>query len=155
MFTTLHYSNKTFIDWISFNIKTNTTEKFHSLYYFSLTELATFHILWLYAILGIFYLIKNNLYKEKKNILLWSSIVLGTLPVLFWPLFYVRIFYIQFVVIVPLALLGITYITDKYRNPSVINFLVFIPIAISGILFSIAGNSSLFDLLSYAVSFIK
>lgn len=153
--TTLHYSNKTIVDWISFNISTNTTEKFHSFYYFSLTELATFHILWLYAFVGIIYALQRTLYRDKASVILWFSIFIGTIPVLFWPLFYIRIFYIQFLVIIPLALLGVKALAEYYKNPLVTNTLIFIPVVISGILFSVAGNSSLFDLLSYAVSFIK
>ncbi|MEN9552362.1 MAG: hypothetical protein RI935_739 [Candidatus Parcubacteria bacterium] len=151
---TLSQSNKTIVDWISFNIKTNTSETFHSFYYFSFTEIATFHILWVYGLVGLFYYLRKKIYKNKALLLLGVSLFIGTLPVLFWPLFYIRIFYIQYIIVIPLALFGFKQITDTYQNKILYYTLAFIPIIISMILFVTAGKSSLFDILSTILSAI-
>ncbi|MEN9880969.1 MAG: hypothetical protein RLZZ308_152 [Candidatus Parcubacteria bacterium] len=147
LYLTIVKEGKTAVDWIAFNITTNTNDTFHSFKYFIFTEGATFAILWIYALFGLLFYIKNKYYK-KDDFILWVSLVLMTLPVLFWPLFYVRIFYIQFLFIIPLALLGYKKITNN-KGLLYTYFVIFLPITISVILYSIAGKGSLFDILSF------
>lgn len=143
---TTQTGGKTFLDWFMFNVTTNTSEKFHSLHYFIPTEGATFSILWLYTLFAGFIIIKKTLYKNKKLSIIGICLLIATLPALLWPLFYVRIFFIQILFVIPLSLLGISYLMTKTNKFFYKSLLVTAPILTNLSLFFLANGGSLFDI---------
>lgn len=140
-------THTSFIQWFFFN-KEGVGYELHTLYYFILTELSTFSLLLLYAVVGTYSLYKNRHTLGSTKIIIGISLLAAVLPPLVWPVFLTRVLYIGYLVVVPLALVGLSFWQTKYPHKRKL-FLVLaaLPIMSSIVLFLLAGNDSLFLLL--------
>lgn len=141
----LHKGGSSFLTWFKFNNETVTGLRTPYLFFF--TELSTFHILWLYSVVGFYLLVKSKVRTLSSQGILLLSLFISTLPIFAWPAFLNRILYIQYLFVVPFSLFTVKYVYEKTKNKSILYSTVLLPIIISLFLFLLAGNGSLFDTL--------
>ena len=142
-FLTTRSGGKTFLDWFLYNVNTNTSEKFHSLNYFIPVEIATFNILWIYFLIGLY-----ALYKSRDNRgYIFVALFIATLPALLWPLFYIRILFIQMLFVLPVSVYGLLFMVNKTNRLWLKVTFIALPIITSIFLFVLANGRSLFDVL--------
>jgi hypothetical protein len=130
-----------------FNKNVQGLDTFHTLHYFIPVEVATFNILWLYSAFGLYIIIKKALYKNAKNTIIGLALFFATLPALLWPFFYIRILFIQYLLILPLSLFGMSIILEKTKSSSLKIITILLPIVLNFIFFFLANGKSLFDVL--------
>lgn len=134
-----------FIEWFLFN-KNGVGYDMWNLYYLFFTEASTFNFLWVYILVGLFYLLKtkNNFsYLEK---VIGLSMVVSILPIFVWPVFMTRVLFVEYIITIPIAILGLRFLSEKFNlNKYSIMTLAFMPIIFSVGLFIFSGGGSLFD----------
>ena len=120
----------------------------HTLYYFILTELSTFSLLWVYAFVGLYAAYRQRSVITTERWITAVCLVVTTLPPLVWPVFLTRILYIGYLAVIPLGLVGLQYWhSENTSKKKTFLFLSILPVLSSVILFSLAGGRSLFPLL--------
>ncbi len=138
----------TLVQWFSSNT-TDYNKEYYKLRYFIGSEFAAFHILWFVALVGLVLVVRNRVQVGILSKQMLALLAVTTLPVLLWPLFIARIYYIQFLVVIPLALLAFISVLERYpKLRSVRWFAASVPVFISGALFVTAHHGSLFLLLA-------
>jgi hypothetical protein len=139
-------THTSFIQWFFFN-KEGVGYELHTLYHFILTELSTFSLLWIYALIGLYAVWKHRPSITENQWITAVCLFVTVLPPLVWPVFLTRVLYIGYLAIIPLALVGLLFWRNK--NPSHIKtfyVLSILPILSAGALFFLAGGRSLFPL---------
>ena len=141
----------TFINWYGMNFSTHA-ENSYELFYFLGTEISAFHVLLIFASVGMYYLVK---YQDKLSgewRLKFLSLFIASLPVLAWPMFISRVLYVQFLFFLPLAVYGVARFVASFSDRKLLGmkistYLIFAPIATSVSLYLLAGNESLFSIV--------
>ncbi|MFA5987548.1 MAG: hypothetical protein WC797_02780 [Candidatus Paceibacterota bacterium] len=134
----------TLVDFFKSNISDYSATNYRSFFYFIFVELATFGLLLPYAAFGLTRLLKKN---DRNFYVLFLALAISVIPVFFWPIFISRILYIQFLVILPLALLGTSDVL-KGSFGSVPKWAIgLLPVVLNVSLYIISNGGSLFDLL--------
>lgn len=140
----------TFFDW--YRIDGEDTKIFQTIPYFSGIEVAAFHILFLFASVGVFFAARSKEFFTKKWLATFLPLLIVSLPVILWPIYTTRILYIQFLFIIPMALYGadkfLLRINSESRRRMTAIFIVALPVVISVTLFLIARGRSLFILFN-------
>ncbi len=146
MLFTQSATHTSFIQWFFFN-KEGVGYELHTLYHFVLTELSTFSLLWLYALIGVYAAWRHRASITQTQLITALCLLITTLPPLVWPVFLTRILYIGYLAIIPLALVGLLF-WQKRNTDRVKMFylLAVLPIASAAGLFFLAGGRSLFPL---------
>lgn len=111
---------------------------------------STFSMLLVYASVGIVSVIRHPAGAGEHPYARTFALLFASLPVLLWTIFISRVLYIQFLFVVPMALLGVRTLLDvlptHYRKVGSI-VLYALPIVCAVLLFILAGRKSLFDVL--------
>ena len=140
-------THTSFLYWFLLN-KHNVGSELHTFYNFVQMEFSTFNLLWIYVLYGIYQVYKYRLSIERKHVIIGLSLLLCVLPPLVWPVFLTRILYIGYLVIVPIALLGLVgWRQNNTHKNYLFSVLVAFPVVISFSLFAIAGGISLYSVL--------
>ncbi len=138
----------TFFDW--YTINRDGIHSFQTLYYFLFVELATFHVLLLFAAVGFVAAIRNIELFSWSWISRYAPAFLATLPIIVWPMYISRITYIQYLFMIPLALYGsghlqTIFLKNWLSRPIKIVFFASVPIVTSASLFIVSKGGSLFE----------
>lgn len=140
-----------FLDWFGLNTEWYPTPISQRLFMFVGVNGSAFHFVGAYGIIGLLVFLRGERkffgrYPRAYCLALWMA----PLIVYIWPLYIGRILYIQILVVVPLALLGLDWL---FRKPWLQDrrglqraFLV-LPVLFSAALFALAGKGSIFDLI--------
>lgn len=142
-YSVIRMSGYTYADWIG-GSEDIYGQKYRTLKYFVGTQSASFHLLWIFFLYG--------LYKIKKiaNPSLLLSLIPVSLPVLVWPLFITRILFFQFIYVIPFALHGFGELIQSIQKPALKKTVTWglaaLPCLISLGLFLAARQGSLFKL---------
>ncbi len=138
-----------FVDWFLYVRTAENLEEQYQFIKFLGVEASAFHILIPLACVGAFAIFVARVgmipYVRMKIV----TLIIATLPVLLWTFFISRILYIQFLFMVPLALIGLSYVLERIRlvPQSVLCCVLFsIPIVLSILLYMLAGTKSLFTI---------
>ncbi len=136
-----------FLDWFTLVRTSDNLESFHTVGKFFGVFASTFNVLIVYGFCGIVALLKRAS-GIPHVVPMLTSLLLATLPVLLWTFFISRIFYVQFLFMVPLALIGLSYVFVRFpRIPAWCRFgLYSAPVLASVVLYGVAGTRSLFSL---------
>jgi hypothetical protein len=137
----------TFLDWYESNTE-GYGGAYYTLSYWLFTEGGAFNLLWLFALCGVFFYLKHGFMRDRAVILKLVAIFLATLPILLWPIFISRILFIQFLFVVPLALLGLRFFSRVLPQPYRLlgtSILVALPIIGSTALFLLSEGGSLYQ----------
>ena len=129
----------TFFDWYALNLSSYAKE-YYKLFYFIGVELSSFHVILFLGLLGVYYAVKRRDIFNREWLAIFLGLFMAVLPVLAWPIFISRIFYVQFLFFVPLALYGIYHFSLSGRNKKILglrlsDYMLFTPIAASIFLF--------------------
>lgn len=105
-------------------------------------EAAAFHVVGLYALIGLIRAIASGDYRRRVWVSRYIPLFVVSLPMLLWPIFISRILYIQFLFFIPM---GLSFI----RRFSGLGFIALslVPLAVSFILFAVGHGRSLFEAL--------
>lgn len=140
------YEIPNFVGWYASNHETFAGNYYH-LNYFLGVEASAFSVLAVFAALGIFFAAQNGDIMKRAWLGLYVPLLAASLPVLLWPIFISRIIYIQFLVVVPLALYGLEKVSgvfSLFKKRYVPIFLAMLPLLMSFALFLLSGTGSLF-----------
>ncbi len=134
----------TFIEWYRKNI-TEYGASYHSLFGLISVEISTFGILWIFAGITLYQIYKKRIRFAYKDLLVTNCIAAAIM--LLWPIFISRIFFIEFIWMIPLALLGLEVLKAKFPHKFSLALFALLPIIFNVILFAISGGGSLFKLI--------
>lgn len=118
---------------------------YHTLISWAVVEGSAFHILWVLAAAGIYMLIVRRRTAGASDrpaiagYLIAAAI--ATVPVLLWPIFVSRILFIQFLWVIPLALIGL----EMAPRRAIFALAAAAPIAVSLLLFLLSSGGSLWN----------
>lgn len=136
-----------FVSWYFYNKETYASS-YHNLFYFFFTELSTFIILWAYCGYAVYLALKRKISINLSNYLIGGSLFISVLPVLMWPMFLTRVLYIQYLIIIPVALSALVLWRSRNQEKrKTMMLLIIAPVVCSVGLFFIASGGSLFDVL--------
>lgn len=124
-----------FISWYKYNFAIYFHD-FYKLRYFITNEFLALNGIYFISIFGILAFLKNKIGTGGVRFML--STILPSIIIWFWPVFYYRIFFIQTILFIPLALWGIQYIAEKrksFLSFSLENIFIIVPIIFNIILF--------------------
>jgi hypothetical protein len=139
-------AHTSFIQWFFFN-KEGVGYELHTLYHFTLTELSTFSLLWVYVLAGIYAVWRHRRVITQNQWIIAVCLFVTVLPPLIWPVFLTRILYIDYLAVIPLALIGLIFWRSKNQhNTKSFYLLSVLPIVSAGALFLLAGGNSLLPL---------
>ncbi len=140
-----------FLDWFKLNQSVYQND-YQTLANFVLVESSSFNILWLLVVVSLVFAFKFWKKGIYYPIMFWQYMLvlsIVTLPVLFWPIFISRIIFIQFLWVIPIALLGLSEI-EKITRKNNRRFLFWgvtvLPVLCGVILFVISQGGSLYDI---------
>ncbi|KND49437.1 MAG: hypothetical protein AB198_00615 [Parcubacteria bacterium C7867-003] len=102
-------------EWVKFNYRI-FFEDFYKLKYFLTNEFLAFGLVWVFACLGFYFLLREKFWQDREKFILLLSAILATSAVLLWPVFYYRILFIQLIFVMPLGLYGARKILNKYEQ---------------------------------------
>jgi hypothetical protein len=140
-----------FLEWFGLNSEWYPTPWKERLFMFVGVNGSAFHLLGLYSVVGAgVFLTGQRGYLGRFPIAYGLALLLAPLPVYLWPLYIGRILYIQVLIVVPLALAGVSWLVLRFpeeRRKGISRVLYLAPIATAIALFLLAGKGSLFDLL--------
>jgi len=97
-----------FVQWFIFAYKLYASV--HTLKFFLGAEFAAFNVLWLFVAAGLWALARKKIALTKERWFQLIALFIAALPVIEWPFFTDRILYIEFIFLVPVALLGLQYV---------------------------------------------
>jgi len=141
--------SQTFFDWYKTNAE--GIHSYQTIPYFIGIEGATFHILTLFAVLGLLFALRTKEILKIDWLSRYAPAFIISIPMLFWPIYITRIMYVQFLFMIPLALYGmersVQGMTESNRN-ILLGIYTIIPIIISLSLFLLGHDQSLFNLFS-------
>ena len=142
IFAAWHYS---YYDWM-FRTADITSNQLRLPIYFIGTQIAAFHVLWIYFFLGLLQIRKQQGWK-----VLISLVPVG-LSTYIWIIYLVRILFFQFVFIIPFSLLGWETISNRMIKHKFSKMLLsaILPQALSIALFLFFGQNNAFKLLHLA-----
>lgn len=141
----------TFLDWYMQN-DAEYTAGYHNLPYFVGVMFSTFSMLLMFAFFGFLAALKSRDAVRYEWLSRFVPLLLGTIPILMWPIFISRIIYIQVLWIVPLALAGAIALVSWRRLPRPFAYLIYaLPPAAAIGLYMISGNGSLLEVLTRLV----
>ncbi len=140
-----------FLDWYKYN-NAGYAEDYYKLHYFIGVEGSAFHIILVFALVGLVYAIKNRDILNRTWLRIYLPLLISTAPVLLWPIFISRVLFIQWMLFVPLALYGLVKLHKKYGHKkimgvSVVFYLFLVSPLLSLALYMLSGNGSLFTVL--------
>ena len=149
LWTVSRAGSSTLIGWFSSN-QNHYGQSYRNLKYFIGVEGSTFNILAILALLGIFIAYRNKDLFSREWLSLYLSLFVASLPVLIWPIFISRIVFIQYIVVIPLAVYFISKMKFELNQQKVVGIPIFywiiaLPPITSLILFISIGNGSFFN----------
>jgi len=127
-----------FIGW--FIYAENLYASVHTLKFFVGAEFATFNILWVFIAVGLYALARSKILLSKERWCQFIALFIAALPVIEWPFFTDRILYIEFIILIPLALYGVTYIEQDYKPQPWVRYSLYALPILCGIFFLIIGG---------------
>lgn len=115
MFIMSKVNASSLLEWIKFNYDIFFKD-FYKFKYFLTNEFLAFGLIWFFALIGFYYMVREKFWLEKDKLVLLTSSVLATSVVLLWPVFYYRILFIQLIFIIPIGLYGAKSLSSKNIN---------------------------------------
>ena len=150
LFAILIYAGlPTFLDWYGLVVADDFVEEHFRLFRFIGVFGSTFSVLLPLAFFGLIHVIRRRT-GTSSAFAKTGALILASLPILFWTVFISRILYIQFLAFVPLALWGVvelSHYVPETKQRAAKSMLYILPILTAVILFLIAGDRSLFEVL--------
>lgn len=144
----MHAGFPTFIEWYNYAILVSSEDTRPTLFKFIAVEASTFNVMGLYAFFGALVALRGKIIIEHQYAKL-IALGIASLPVLLWTMYISRIFFMQVIIVVPLALIGFRSLCNAFpqrvHGKLEIIFAV-LPVASAAILFGIAGKGSLFTI---------
>lgn len=135
----------TIFQWVTTN--NGLYENMHTLKFFLGAEFATFNALWLFIAAGLWALIFKEITLPKERWFQLIALFVAALPVIEWPFFTDRILYVEFVILVPLALLGVEYL-ERFPQRAWARWGLYALPVLGGLFFLIiGGHDGLYALL--------
>ncbi|MCE9629063.1 MAG: GtrA family protein [Candidatus Vogelbacteria bacterium] len=140
-----------FLDWFKQNQSVYQND-YHTFVNFVLVESSSFNILWLLVVVSLVFAFKFWKKGIYYPIMFWQYMLIlsvVTLPVLLWPIFISRIIFIQFLWVIPVALLGLSEIEKiaiRNNRQELFWIIAALPVLCSVILFVISQGGSLYDI---------